>query len=73
MTGGTSGIGATIACALAKNSARAFVAVRTASTDGAFDNTNAQFVACEVTKEATVKSLVRVVQTRATQGCDSEQ
>lgn len=67
VTGGTSGIGAATACALADNGARVFVAARSAPKTDVLNGANVQFVACDVTDEDAVRSVVEDVQLRAGQ------
>ena len=67
VTGGTSGIGAATARALAAQGARVFVASRSAPKDSSLKLTNAQFLARDVTDERAVADLVEQVQIRAGQ------
>lgn len=67
VTGGTSGIGAATARALADQNARVFVASRSASNGSAITLTNVQHLICDITDERAVADLLEQVQTRAGQ------
>lgn len=59
--GGTGGIGAATAQQLAEEGARVFVAARTNPGHGEFDDKGVSYIACDVTEEDAVRSLIKQV------------
>lgn len=67
ITGGTRGIGAASARTLAHDGAQVFIAAREAPSDPALIHPNLHFIACDITNDDAVRSLVEEVQKEAGQ------